>query len=221
MKALLFRDLKLAFGPGSGILVGILFFTIVITLTPFGIGSNPDILKKVGPGMLWIGALLATLLGLDRLFQIDREDGSLDLMIMNSAHHSLTLTVFIKCVAHWLGTVLPLVLISPVLGIMLNLDTPVIGITVLTLLIGTPAITLIGAVGAALAVSLPRGGILISVIVLPLVVPVIIFGVSATSAISEPGTSVLTPLLFLISLTLFFTVIGPFSAAATLKHLSE
>lgn len=221
MKALLLHDLRLAFGPGGGILVGILFFTIVITLTPFGVGSDPEILKRIGPGMLWIGALLATLLGLDRLFQADRDDGSLDLMMISSAHHPLTLTVFIKCVAHWLGTVLPLIAISPVLGLMLNLDAPVIAATVFTLLIGTPAMTLIGAVGAALAVSLPRGGLLISVIVLPLVIPVIIFGVSATYAAGEPGISMTTPLLFLISLTLFFAVIGPFTAAMALKHLSE
>lgn len=221
MSALLWRDLRLTFGPGSSILTGLLFFTAVVAATPFAIGPDPVILARVGPGMLWIGALLATLLGLDRLFQADRDDGSLDHLILSGERQNLSFMVFIKCFAHWCGTVLPLIAATPILGLMLNLDAKTIGATTLTLLCGTPAITLIGAVGAALAASLPRGGLLISVIVLPLAVPVMIFGVSAAYSATVPGISFLTPLTFLIALSLFFSILGPLAAGFALKYLSE
>ncbi|MHC5306408.1 heme exporter protein CcmB [Bartonella sp. LJL80] len=221
MRALFWRDLKMATGPGSSLLTGLLFFAAIIIITPFAVGPDQAILARIGPGMLWVGALLATLLGLDRLFQTDRDDGSLDQLILARHRQSLSLVVFIKCLAHWVGTIMPLIFITPVLGLMLNLDAMAIFSVMLTLLCGTPAITLIGAVGAALAVSLPRGGVLISIIVLPLAVPVMIFGVSAAYAATSPGISFLTPLMFLIALSLFFSILGPFAAAMTLKYLSE
>lgn len=221
MKALFLRDLRLAFGPGSSLLTGLLFFAAIIIITPFAVGPDQQILSRIGPGMLWVGALLAILLGLDRLFQTDRDDGSLDQLILARQRQSLSLIVFIKCVAHWCGTILPLIVITPILGLMLSLDGTVIAGIILTLLCGTPAITLIGAVGAALATSLPRGGVLISIIVLPLAVPVMIFGVSAAYASTTPGISFINPLLFLIALSLFFCILGPLAAALALTSLSD
>ncbi|CAM1636393.1 Cytochrome c-type biogenesis protein CcmB [Bartonella apis] len=221
MKALFLRDLRIAFGPGSSLLTGLLFFAAIIIITPFAVGPDQEILSRIGPGMLWIGALLSILLGLDRMFQTDRDDGSLDQLILSRHRKSLSLIVFTKCLAHWCGTILPLILFTPVLGLMLGLGGTAIGGLMLTLLCGTPAITLIGAVGAALATSLPRGGVLISVIVLPLVVPVMIFGVSAAYATTAPGISFINPLLFLIALSLFFSILGPLAAALTLASLSD
>lgn len=221
MKALFLRDFKLAFGPGSSLITGILFFAAIIIITPFAVGPDQQILTRIGPGMLWVGALLSILLGLDRLFQIDREDGSLDQLILVRHRQSLSLIIFVKCIAHWCGTILPLILITPILGMMLGLNGTAIAGLLLTLLCGTPAITLIGAVGAALATSLPRGGVLISIIVLPLTVPVMIFGVSAAYASATPTISFLSPLLFLIALSLFFSILGPLAAALALASLSD
>lgn len=221
MLALLWRDIRLAYGQGSNVLTCVLFFAAVISITPFAIGPDVTFLARIAPGMLWIGALLATLLGLDRLFQIDREDGSLDLLILAHHQHPLAATVLVKCIAHWVGSVLPLIISAPLLGFMLNMPTKAVLAASLSLLVGTPAITLIGAVGAALAASLTRGGILISVMILPLSMPVLIFGVSAAYAGATPGASFLSPFLFLVALTLFFGVIGPYAASAALRYLSE
>lgn len=221
MGALFIRDIRLGLRAGGGALVGILFFLAVIAVVPFGVGPDLKLLARIGAAMLWIGALLATLLGLDRLFQADRDDGSLDLLIMASDRHMLALTVLTKCLAHWTVSVLPLVVASPLLGLFMNMDPAAIGATTLTLLVGTPAITLIGAVGAAVAVSLPRGGLLVSVIVLPLTIPVLIFGVSASYGAVEDPAPFLAPFLILSSITLFFSVLGPFAAAAALKSSSD
>ncbi|WP_420960347.1 heme exporter protein CcmB [Brucella sp. IR073] len=217
MTALFFRDFRLALRAGGGALVGVLFFLAVITVVPFGVGPDLNLLSRIGPAMLWVGALLAALLGLDRLFQADREDGSLDLLVMAADRHMLGVTVLVKCLAHWTATVLPLVIAAPLLGLFMNMAPEAIGATALTLLVGTPAITLIGAVGAALAVSLPRGGLLVSVIVLPLTVPVLIFGVSAAYGATTEGAPFLAPFLILSAITLVFAVIGPVAAAAALK----
>ena len=217
MLALYLRDLKMAARAGGGALVGVLFFLAVVAATPFAIGPDLALLARIGPAMLWIGALLAALLGLDRLFQADRDDGSLDMLVGGGGRHVLALTVLVKCLAHWTASVLPLVVATPVFGLLLAMEPSAIGATTLTLLAGTPAITFIGAVGAALAVALPRGGLLVSVLVLPLVIPVLIFGVSASyAAVGEPDPF-LPPFLLLCALTLFFAVIGPFAAALALK----
>ncbi len=217
MLALFIRDLRLSIRAGGGALIGILFFLAVISIMPFGIGPDLNLLSRIGPAMLWIGALLATLLGLDRLFQGDRDDGSLDLLFIASERHATSLTVLVKCAAHWTGSVLPLVLASPLLGLFMNMDATAIGATALTLLVGTPAITFVGAVGAALAVSLPRGGLLVSVIVLPLTIPVLIFGVSASYGATVESAPFSAPLMILMAITLFFAVLGPVSAASALK----
>jgi len=221
MKGLFLRDIKLAFASGNNLVISILFFLAVVVITPFGVGPSGELLSRIGAGIVWIAALLAVLLGLDRLFQTDKEDGSLDLMIMGADFSTLALAVFVKCLAHWAGTVLPLIIISPFLTLLLNMESAASRATTLTLLLGTPAITLIGAVGAALTVALPHGGVILSVIVLPLTIPVIIFGVSAVYAVTTAALNPVTPLLFLIALTLFFAAIGPVATAAALKYTSE
>jgi heme exporter protein B len=221
MLALYLRDLRLGIRAGGGALVGILFFLAVVAVVPFGVGPDLNLLARIGPAILWIGALLASLLGLDRLFQADREDGALDLMLLADARHMLALTVLVKCLAHWTAAVLPLVAASPLLGLFMNMEPLGIGATTLTLLVGTPAIAFIGAVGAAVAVALPRGGLLVSVLVLPLTIPVLIFGVSAAyGAVNDPDPF-LPPFLILAALTMFFAVIGPFAAALALKGGSD
>src|SRR5712672_1142949 len=212
LRALLVRDMRIAVRIGGGALMGVLFFLTVVTLMPFAIGPDLALLRRIGPAILWIGALLA----LDRLFAADHEDGSLDLILMGAS--PLELTVAIKGVAHWLTTGLPLVVAVPVLGLLLNLEPAAIGAVALTLLVGTPALTFIGLVGAALAVALRRGGLLLPVLVLPLTVPVLIFGVAAANAAIVGPVPFGTPFTILCALTLMSLVIGPFAAAATLRH---
>jgi heme exporter protein B len=218
MLALFLRDIRLSIRAGGGALTGVIFFLAVIVTIPFGVGPDLNLLSRIGPAILWIAALLACLLGLDRLFQADREDGSLDFLVLNGDRHMLALTVLTKCLAHWTGSVLPLVVAAPLLGLFMNMEPLGIGATALTLLIGTPAITFIGAAGAAVAVALPRGGLLISVLVLPLTIPVLIFGVSASyGAVADPAPF-LQPFLILAALTLFLAVVGPLAAALALRH---
>ncbi|CDX30388.1 heme exporter subunit; membrane component of ABC superfamily [Mesorhizobium sp. SOD10] len=218
MWSLFLRDIRLSIRAGGGALIGVIFFLAVIATIPFGVGPDLNLLARIGPAILWIAALLACLLGLDRLFQADREDGSLDLLALNGDRHMLALTVLTKCLAHWTGSVLPLVVAAPLLGLFMNMEPLGIGATALTLLVGTPAITFIGAAGAAVAVALPRGGLLISVLVLPLTIPVLIFGVSASyGAVADPAPF-LQPFLILAALTLFLAVLGPLAAALALRH---
>ncbi|MGO7320213.1 heme exporter protein CcmB [Rhizobium ruizarguesonis] len=219
MTALFLRDLKLSIRASGGALIGVLFFLTIVAVIPFGVGPDLKLLSRIGPAIVWIGALLAALLGLDRLFQAERDDGSLDLMLMQET--PLVLTVLVKCFAHWTATSLPLVIASPLLGLFMNMDETAIGATMLTLLVGSPAITFIGAVGAAVAVALPRGGLLVSILVLPLTIPVLIFGVSATYAAVEDPAPFLPPFLILIALTLFFAVIGPAAAALALRNTAD
>ena len=208
--------MHVAFRVGGGALIGVLFFLAVVTLIPFALGPDLALLRRIGPAILWLGALLASLLTLDRLFADDHEDGSLDLLLMGRA--PLELVVAAKAVAHWLTTGMPLVIVSPVLGLMLNLGTSAIGAVTLTLLVGTPALTFIGLIGAALAVTVRRGGMLLPILILPLTIPVLIFGVSAANAALGGPVSFGTPFTILCALTLFSIVIGPFAAAATLRH---
>jgi heme exporter protein B len=221
MLTLYLRDLRLGIRAGGGALIGILFFLAVVATIPFAVGPDLNLLSRLGPAMLWIGALLASLLGLDRLFQADREDGSLDLLLLASDRHMLPLSVLVKCLAHWTASVLPLVIAAPLLGILLNMEPVALGAATLTLFIGTPAITFIGATGAAVAVTLPRGGLLVSVLILPLAIPVLIFGVSASYASVSDPAPFLPPFLILCALTLVFAVVGPVSAAAALRAAQD
>jgi heme exporter protein B len=219
MMALLARDIKLAFRVGGGALTGILFFLAVVTVVPFAVGPDMNLLAKIGPAILWIAALLASLLGLDRLFQSDREDGTLDIIIMQP--HFMTSMVFIKCLAHWLANGLPLILATPLFGLFMNMEPLAIAAVLATLVAGTPAITFIGAVGAAVTVSLPRGGLLLAVLILPLVIPVLIFGVSASYGAVEDPAPFTAPFLILCALTLFFAVLGPITAGWVLRNSTD
>jgi heme exporter protein B len=215
LRALLVRDIRLAVRVGGGALMGVLFFLIVVALVPFALGPDLRLLSRIGPAILWLAALLATLLGLDRLFAMDHEDGSLDLILMGQA--PLELAVAVKGVAHWLTTGLPLVVAAPVFGLFLNLDAQAFAAVALTLLAGTPALTFIGLIGAALSVALERGGLLLPVLVLPLSIPVLIFGVAASQAAVADPQAFGTPFSILAALTLISLVVGPFSAAAALR----
>src|SRR5262245_25466869 len=219
LAAVFFRDMRIAVRVGGGALMGVLFFLAVITLVPFAIGPDLALLRRIGPAILWLGALLASLLALDRLLAADYEDGSLDLILMGRA--PLELIVLVKAVAHWLTTGLPLVLAAPLLGLLLDLDAATGGIVALTLLAGTPALTFLGLIGAALAVTLRRGGLLLAVLVLPLTVPVLIFGVAASNAAIIGPVPFGTPFSLLCALTLISLVLGPFAAAAALRHGAE
>lgn len=214
--ALLVRDLRLAVRVGGGALIGVLFFLIVVTLVPFAVGPDLALLARMGPAILWLGALLASLLALDRLLAIDHEDGSLDLIL--TARVPLELAVSVKALAHWLTTGLPLVVAAPLLGLLLNLDPKATGAVAVTLLAGTPALTFIGLVGAALTVALRRGGLLLAVLVLPLTVPVLIFGVAASNAAIVGPVPFGTPFSILCALTLISLVIGPVAAAIALRQ---
>jgi len=219
LAAVFIRDMRIATRIGGGALMGVLFFLAVVILLPFAIGPDLALLRRIGPAILWIGALLASLLALDRLFAADHEDGSLDLILLGRS--PLELVIIAKALSHWLTTGLPLVLVSPVLGLFLNLEPVAIGAVMLTLLIGTPALTFIGVIGAALAVMLRRGGLLLPVLVLPLTIPVLIFGVSAANAAVVGPVPFATPLAILGALTLMSLVVGPVAAAAALRQGSE
>jgi heme exporter protein B len=196
--------------------MGAVFFLIVNTLVPFALGPDLAHLARIGPANLWLGALLASLLALDRLFVTDYEDGSLDLLMTGRV--PLELAVAIKALAHWLTTGLPLVIIAPLLGLMLNIEMKAMGAVALTLAAGTPALTFIGLIGAALSVALRRGGLLLAVLVLPLTVPVLIFGVSAANAAIVGPVPFGAPFTILCALSLASLVIGPVAAAAALRH---
>ena len=214
--ALLVRDMRIAVRVGGGALMGALFFLIVVTMMPFALGPDLNLLARIGPAILWLGALLASLLALDRLFSTDYEDGSLDLLMMGRM--PLELAIAGKGLAHWLTTGLPLVIISPVLGLMLNVELKALGAVALTLAAGTPALTFIGLIGAALSVALRRGGLLLAVLVLPLTVPVLIFGVAAANAAIAGGAPFGPPFTILCALSLASLVVGPFAAAAALRY---
>lgn len=200
---------------GGGALVGLVFFLAVIVVVPFGVGPDLKLLARIGPAILWIGALLATLLNLDRLFRDDREDGSLDLLMLTDV--PLVLTVLAKCAGAWLATGLPLVIAAPVLGLLLGIEPGALLAVAGTLLAGTPALTLIGSIGAALIAAFGRGGLIVAVLVLPFTIPVLIFGVSAASALIVGPTPFLPPFLILCALTLAAAVIAPLAAAAALR----
>jgi heme exporter protein B len=216
LAALLVRDIRLAVRVGGGALIGVLFFLLVVTLVPFAIGPDLALLARIGPAILWLGALLANLLALDRLIAMDQEDGSLDLILM--ARTPLELAIAAKAAAHWLTTGLPLVLAAPILGLLLNLDPKATGAVALTLFAGTPALTFIGLVGAALTVALRRGGLLLAVLVLPLTVPVLIFGVAASNAAIVGPVPFGAPFSILCALTLMSLVVGPLAAAIALRQ---
>jgi heme exporter protein B len=212
--ALLLRDLKLAMRAGGGFGLGLVFFLIVTTLVPFAVGPQSDLLASIAPGVLWLGALLACLLSLDRLLALDWEDGTLDLLA--TAPLPLEAVVSVKALAHWITTGLPLVLAAPVFGVLLNLPGPGFFWLVASLAVGTPALSVVGTFGAALTVGLKRGGLLLSLLVLPLYVPTLIFGAEVARRGAQ-GMETGTPLLMLAGITLATIALLPFASAAVLR----
>lgn len=214
MIGLLLRDLKLAIRAGGGFGLALAFFLIVVVLVPFGVGPEREVLSRIAPGVLWVGALLACLLSLDRIFATDYEDGSLELLA--TAPLPLEALVFVKALAHWLTTGLPLVLAAPVLAVLLNLQGDGFGTLVLSLFFGTPALSMLGAFGAALTVGLKRGGLLMSLLVLPLYMPTLIFGADAVRRAAD-GLDPATPLMLVALVTLGTLAALPFAGAAALR----
>jgi heme exporter protein B len=208
------RDLMIAFRHRDDIINPLLFFVIVVTLFPLGVGPESTILSRIAPGIIWVAALLATLLSLDRLFKSDHRDGSLEQMLLSP--HPVFILVLAKIFAHWLLTGLPLILIAPLLAVLLHLNESSYGALMLTLLLGTPVLSLLGAIGVALTVGIKKGGVLLSLLVLPLYSPVLIFATSAidTAAMNLPysGQLAIIAAIFFASLTL-----APFAVSAALK----
>ena len=212
-RALLLRDMKLAFRAGGGATLAAAFFALIATLVPFGVGAELLLLGRIAGGVLWVSAALAALLSLDRLFQADFEDGSLDVLTLSPL--SLELASTAKIIAHWLTTGLPLVLLSPVLGLLLNLPAPGYFPLFVSLLIGTPALSAVGAIGAALTLSIRRGGLILALIVLPLLTPTLIFGAGAVmGALDGTGQGAF---LFLAAFSIAAVALSPFAAAASVR----
>ena len=212
------RDLRLALRGGIGSLVAVVFFVIAATLFPLGVGPESALLERIAPGVLWVCALLATMLSLDRMFQDDYDDGSLEVIALGPL--PLELVVLAKVLAHWLTTGLPLIIAAPVLAVLLNMSTQGFAVLMISLLLGTPILSLIGSVGAALTVGLKRGGVLISLMVLPLYVPVLIFAVGAVEG-AIFGLGAEANLLILAGGFLFFLVLTPLASAAALRMALE
>ena len=212
---LLKRDLLLALRRRSEVFTVLFFFMVVISLFPLGVGTEDKILKQIAPGVVWIAALLASTLALDRLFASDYLDGTLEQLTL--APQSLPVMVLAKMVAHWLLTGLPLVLISPLVGLFYHLPVESISVMMLVLLIGTPVLSMIGAIGAALTLGLRGGGVLISLLVLPFYIPVLVYGSGAISTSMVEGVSIQPYLLLLTAFGLLSIIFSPWATAAALK----
>ena len=214
MIALLIRDMRLAVRAGGGFGMGLSFFLLIVVLVPLGVGPDPAVLARIAPGILWVGALLSCLLTLDRLFALDYDDGSLDLLA--TAPIPLEGVVLIKAIAHWIVTGLPLVAAAPVLAVLLNLPTPGYTWLVAGLAVGTPALSIIGAFGAALTVGVRRGGLLLGLLVVPMYLPTLIFGAEVVKR-GAAGLAIGTPMALLAGLTAASVALLPFAAAAALR----
>ena len=212
--SLLKRDLLLAFRHRSEMINPLMFFILVVVLFPLGTGADTQLLKSMAPGIIWVAALLAAMLSIDSVFRSDFEDGSLELLILNP--YPTSILVLAKIIVHWLITGLPLIIVAPLLALFLGLDQDIIGLLVLTLLLGTPVLSLVGAVAMALTVGLKRGGILLSLLVLPLYVPVLIFATNAVE-MSMSGLPVTAQLWILSSFLFLAITLTPWPTAAALK----
>ena len=218
LAALFRRDLALASRRLADSLMGLAFFVVALSLFPFGVGASPDILARIGAGVVWVVALLAVLLTLDRLWQADHEDGSLELILLAQA--PLELLVVVKCLAHWLTSGLVLVVASPLLALLMNLPVEALWAVPLALLVGTPTLTLVGSIGAALLVGSRRGSVLMALLVLPLYIPVLIFGVAAVES-EVMGLGGSAPILILTAMLLLALALTPFATAAALRLALE
>lgn len=212
--AVLQRDLALAYRKRAEMLQPMMFFILVISLFPLGIGPGPQILQKVGPGVIWVAAILSSLLGMERLFKEDFQDGSLEQMILSAT--PLPLVALVKVFAHWLSTIVPLVILSPLLALFLNLTEAMYWALLLTLLLGTPLLSLVGAIAVALTVGLNRGGVLLALLLLPIFIPLLIFATSAVdaAALQLPYTAQLAMIGAMLLLSL---AMAPFAIAYALR----
>ena len=209
------RDLRLAVREGGATGTALGFFLIVISMMPLGLGPDLNLLSRIAPGVLWIGLLLAALLSLGRLFDADQDEGVLE--ILATGPLPLELVAAAKALAHWISTCIPLIILTPLLGLLLNLDLNAYPVLIGTLLVGTPAISFLGSIGAALTLKTRRGGLLIALLVLPLFIPTLIFGISAVSAVISPPGSLTASFSLLAATTLASLVLGPLAAAAALR----
>lgn len=216
--AIVMRDLRLGFGAQGAMLTTLLFFVLAVSLFPLGVGPEPQILARIAAGVIWVAALLAAMLSLDRLFQTDQEDGTLDLLAQ--APLPLGLVALAKTLAHWLTTGLPLSLIAPLLAIFLQMEGAAIPVLLAALLLGTPSLSLIGAIGAALTLGAKRGAVLVPLLALPLVIPVLIFGVGAVEAATY-GLSAGPHLLLLGAFLAGALALSPFAIAAAVRLALE
>ena len=214
--AIIRRDLSLVMRQGSDAFVVLIFFVVTVTLFPLGVGPDPLILQNLASGIVWVSALLAAMLSLDRLFQTDYDDGSLELLVLSP--YPLEIVVLCKCFVHWLTTGLPIMVISPVLALMLNIKTGAFLYLITSMALGTPIISLLGAVGAALVLGSRRSGVLIALLIIPLTIPILLFGVGAIQAATE-GYSASSPLMFLGALLLFSIALCPWVIASSLRQV--
>lgn len=217
--AIVERDVRIAMRVGGGAFLALVFFALVALVVPIGLGPDLPLLSRIAPSMAWVGAVLATQVTLDRLFQADHEDGALDSLI--SADLPLELAVLAKCLAHWLTSGLPIVFAVPVFGLLFTLEAGLTVPLMLALALGTPALSLLGAIGAALTVAMRRGGVLISLLVMPLYIPIMIFGVGAVGEQGESGLMSGPSILVLMALTLFSAVLAAWAGAAALRLNSD
>ncbi len=212
------RDLRLALRQQADAAMIVLFFVLTAGIFPFGVGPEPNLLARIGPGVIWVTALLAMLLSLERVFLVDYEDGSLELLVLGPL--PMELVVLAKVLAHWLTTGLPLIVAAPVIALLYNLDPAALPVLLLAMLLGTPVLSLIGAVGAGLILGARRGGVLIPLLVLPLTIPVLIFGVAAVdAALADLGAR--PYLLILGAMLLAALALTPWAAAAALRQAVE
>ena len=214
----LIRDLSLALRQSSDVAAIVMFFVLTVVIFPFGVGPEPSVLERIAPGILWVTALLAAMLSLERQFLADYEDGSLELLVLTPV--PLELVVLAKAAAHWLTTGVPLVLAAPILGVVLRLPPEATGTLIATLALGTPTLSLIGGIGAALTLGSRRGGVLISLLVIPLFIPVLIFGAAAVDAVIA-GFSVTSHLMVLGGMLLGALVLAPWATAAAVRQAVE
>ena len=212
------RDLRLSLRQGLDAVIVLMFFVITVTLFPLGVGPEPNLMIRMGPGVIWVAALLSTMLSLDRLFQHDYLDGSLELMLLSPV--PVEAIVLAKVFAHWILTGLPLIVVSPLLAVLMNMPAEGYGVLILSMLLGTPVSSFIGAVGGALTLGARRGGVLVSLLVLPLYIPLLIFGVSAVDA-AIGGLPVGTALLFLSAMLAAAIPLATWATSAALRQACE
>ena len=214
LMAILKRDLSLAYRQRAELMQPILFFVLVISLFPLGVGPEPNTLKLIGPGVIWVAAILSSLLGLERLFRDDFQDGSLEQLMLSSV--SLPAAALVKVLAHWITSILPLIVLSPLLALFLHLSEPMYWALLQTLLLGTPLLSLIGAIAVGLTVGLNRGGVLLALLLLPVFIPLLIFATSAveSAAMQLPNNAQLA---IIGAMFLFSLALAPFAIAYALR----